>query len=50
MVKPILKSALKALRYSARIYFAPLIGAYRQMRFELRRVDRDIRRRRQQGT
>jgi hypothetical protein len=27
-----------------RVFFAPLIGAYKQMRLELRRVDRDIRR------
>jgi hypothetical protein len=29
---------------SVRIFFAPLIGNYKQMRLELRRVDRDIRR------
>jgi hypothetical protein len=29
---------------SVRIFLAPVIGAIRQMRFELRRVDRDIRR------
>ena len=31
------------LRSSLRIYFAPVVGAWRQMRFELRRVDREIR-------
>ena len=35
---------------SVRIFFAPLIGAYKQMRLELRRVDRDIRRNAHQKT
>ena len=34
----------RILKSSLRLYFAPLVGAYRQVRFELRRVDRDIRR------
>ena len=32
------------LRNYLRIYFALFIGAYRQMRYELRRRDRDLRR------
>ena len=32
------------LRNFLRIYFAPFIGAYRQMRLELQRMDRDFRR------
>jgi hypothetical protein len=39
------KHAISAfLIRSVRIFLAPAIGAVRQMRFELRRVDRDIRR------
>ena len=33
----------RILRDSLRIYFAPLVGAVRQMRYELRRVDRETR-------
>ena len=32
------------LRNFLRIYFAPFIGAYRQMRYELRRRGRDLHR------
>lgn len=32
------------LRDSVRVFFAPAFGAYRQMRYELRRIDRDLRR------
>ena len=34
----------RILKSSLRLYFAPLVGAYRQTCFELKRVDRDIRR------
>ncbi|MDE1989356.1 MAG: hypothetical protein KGI82_02720 [Betaproteobacteria bacterium] len=37
--------APKFLKDSIRVYFAPAIGAWRQMRFELRRADRNIRQR-----
>jgi len=32
------------LRNFLKIYFAPFVGAYRQMRHELRRMDRDLHR------
>ena len=32
------------LRNSVRVYFAPFIGAYRQMRYELRKAAREQRR------
>ena len=43
--KPLLDAVLKFVKNSIRIYFAPAIGAWRQMRFELRRVTREIQQR-----
>ena len=45
MRKPLLDVVLKFVKNSVRIYFAPAIGAWRQMRFELRRVNREIQQR-----